>query len=520
MPAQLRRLVTQPHGLARIDWSDPLNQGLRFVFDMARGPREFLTGETPRTSSDTLQSVVESSDQWRAAYLSAAIQENLQWGNNATATSSALNGILSGASQSTVELLFRTRSTGTTPHLFGQWNLSSGNHWLVQINGTGLVWIAAEDAGSNRTRFDGTSLFTANVWHRLILSWRGGSNFTAILDRTERSLSTVSAAASTIRANPVALRIAPNTGGTPNADVALARIWNRGLSRDECLQLAERMPFEFYARKRVYVPLAGPPPAVVDITPGETSVSFTYSGPATHYRVFRIGDTPGPWISIPSSPVFVGSLITNDEYTIQLSGDGSTVADAENFGTTNPGTGGGSFDLSGGGSAFVSVTAAGAGTAAVSSSGGGSAVVLVIAAGAGDAAVTGSGGGSALVSVTAAGAGTAAEASSGGGSALVNVTASGAGTAATATSGGGSAFVNVTAVGAGTASSATESGGSAVVAVLARGDGIGSIAFSSGGQVLVRVTARGAGTSVAPEDTAYPLAGLSQPYPLAGLTQT
>jgi len=82
-------------------------------------------------------------------------------------------------------------------------------------------------------------------------------------------------------------------------------------------------------------------PTIGTVTAGDTSLSFVYTGPATHYRVFLLGGSPGSWVSIPASPVSVTGLTANTEYTIQISGNGSTVADEESAGTNNPGTGGG-----------------------------------------------------------------------------------------------------------------------------------------------------------------------------------
>ncbi len=256
-------LAQQPQFAAQIDRSNPLTRGLVFAVDAGIGAqREIITDLAPTVFNGS----PSTAGPYRSVYVNAAAADNWQWGDNANATSSPLNGILSGATQSTVELVFRTRSTATTPHAFGQWNLSSGNHWLVQINGTGLVWVAAEDDAANRRRWDGSGLFTANRVHRLILSWRGGSDYTAILDGSRRVLTAVNTAATSIRTNVFALRIASNTGGTPDLDIGVARVWNRGLSEAECFALASRHPAALYQpmARRVWGSLSGPPPSVVN----------------------------------------------------------------------------------------------------------------------------------------------------------------------------------------------------------------------------------------------------------------
>lgn len=77
------------------------------------------------------------------------------------------------------------------------------------------------------------------------------------------------------------------------------------------------------------------------VTQGETSLTFAYAGSPSHYRVYETGDTPGSWVSIGASPVTVSSLTVNTPYTIEISDDGSTVADSVETGTLNPGEGGG-----------------------------------------------------------------------------------------------------------------------------------------------------------------------------------
>lgn len=86
-------------------------------------------------------------------------------------------------------------------------------------------------------------------------------------------------------------------------------------------------------------------PTIGTITPAATSISFTHSGGGTHYRVYLLAGSPGAWVALGASPQSGTGLTANTEYTLELSGDGSTVADSEACGTTNPGAGGGSIDL-------------------------------------------------------------------------------------------------------------------------------------------------------------------------------
>jgi hypothetical protein len=82
-------------------------------------------------------------------------------------------------------------------------------------------------------------------------------------------------------------------------------------------------------------------PTIGTITPAATSILFAHSGGGTHYRIFALGESAGAWLALGASPVTVSGLTANTEYTLQISGDGSTVADAESTGTINPGSGGG-----------------------------------------------------------------------------------------------------------------------------------------------------------------------------------
>ena len=240
-------------------------------------------------------------------------------------------------------------------------------------------------------------------------------------------------------------------------------------------------------------------PTIGAVTAGDTSLSFTYGGPVTHYRVYEIGSAAPAWIAAPPSPiVFTGD--SNREYNVEVSGDGSTVADSEQAGTNNPGTGGGEFTLP---SEFL----AGATLSAVSAGGSlgsggafaaGPTLAAIVAAGS-----LGSGGafaaGAALAAVVAGGTLASSAAAS----------AFGAGAALGAISAGGS-------LGSGGAFAA----GPVLPGVIAGGALQGAIVSAFGAGALLQAVRAGGSLRNDTGDTAYPLAGLSQPYPLAGLTQT
>lgn len=96
----------------------------------------------------------------------------------------------------------------------------------------------------------------------------------------------------------------------------------------------------------IWGPLNGPgtptTPTIGTIVSGDTTLTIPYSGPVTHYRVYEIGASAPAWIAVPASPiVFTG--VSNREYNVEVSGNGSSVADAKQAGTNNPGTGGGTI---------------------------------------------------------------------------------------------------------------------------------------------------------------------------------
>jgi hypothetical protein len=103
-------------------------------------------------------------------------------------------------------------------------------------------------------------------------------------------------------------------------------------------------------------------PVIGTVTPGETSVTFTYTGPATHYRLTPL-DTgvPGAAVSIPASPVTVTGLTANREYLLEIGPNSTTWVDSEEFGTENPGTGGGTIPSVGGSSLDIGFSVRSAG---------------------------------------------------------------------------------------------------------------------------------------------------------------
>ena len=80
----------------------------------------------------------------------------------------------------------------------------------------------------------------------------------------------------------------------------------------------------------------GTSPVVTNITAGDTTAVVTYAGTATHYRL-----NGGSSVAIGASPHTITGMTANTEYTIELTGDGSTWGASTAFGTDNSANGSG-----------------------------------------------------------------------------------------------------------------------------------------------------------------------------------
>jgi hypothetical protein len=237
-------------------------------------------------------------------------------------------------------------------------------------------------------------------------------------------------------------------------------------------------------------------PTIGTITPTADGCVFTHSGGGTHYRVFVLAGSPGSWVSLGSSPVTLTGLTVNTEYTLQISGDGSTVADAENWGTLNPGSGSGEPTVSGisGDGAAVLRMGAALGTGAVRVAGTGSAVIRrATQAAAGSVRVGGTGVATLAraLSVSAGG----VRVSGSGAAVLSRVTQVSAGIVGAAPIiGSGDAVLRLS--GSASGSVRVSGAGSAVLGLVAAASGAvtGAAAISGVGFTVLRVLGDGLGT--------------------------
>lgn len=260
MPTRVRyqQWTRQPESRLDLNWANPHARGIVFAWDAGLTfPFSLLDGERAGQYRVNSGATPNTAQVGRSLYITGANTDNLRWGDTSTGRTTGW-GAFSGATETTVEILFRPRNTTQTPHTLGSWNINTGNHWLVQQNGAGLIWVPAEDGSANRSRWDASGIFTANQWTRLLLSWRGSGSASMWIDGVNRtsSLSAVITAATTIRANPSELRVGSNGGGTPDFDIAYVRMWRRGMSDEEAGAYQSTSPWQLFAPRRLLVPVA------------------------------------------------------------------------------------------------------------------------------------------------------------------------------------------------------------------------------------------------------------------------
>ena len=236
MSVQLIRKVRdrQPIRLAKIDYSNPISKYLVFSFEAGIGKRDLVSGLVGGAISSGVS--VSAGKFGR--------QVNFSGSQASGAFAFGVHHGLDGATSATWDILVYFNTSNPTTHLFGQWD-GFTQEWLVQANAGTMVWVPADGngAGLARTRFDSaSSLFPSAGWYRVIASWRGGTNYTVLvngLDKTS-TFSTVSSSASSIGTDNTSdtIQIGMVNGGSAlNGSVVFARAWRRGFSLQECLGL-------------------------------------------------------------------------------------------------------------------------------------------------------------------------------------------------------------------------------------------------------------------------------------------
>lgn len=328
--AQIGRppLVAQPQYPAPIDWNNPLSRGLVFSFDAALGsPRNQVGGKLGE------------------AFGTGVAQAHGRYGREITFSGSQGNrscsfgntfGKLDNATQATWEFLVKFNEVAAAPHFFGDWDFNQ--NWLVQRNGTGLIWVAADDASTNRRRWDASSLFSAAGYYHVILSWQGGANFTAWVNGVDKSasFSVVSNAATQMGTTGAIdyIQFGTVNGGTAlNGSMVFARIWNRGLSANECRVLSEN-PWQIFQRQsQIFVNSAAGGETIVSPGAGhvvvvgkQPTISQPISLPIGNGAIRVAGKTPSLSQPMNLSPIKGPVVFAGYQASITQAGSGTAVS--------------------------------------------------------------------------------------------------------------------------------------------------------------------------------------------------
>lgn len=228
----------QPQSPVRIDWNNAITKDLVFAFDEGCGHIDLVTGKPGNTRGSGVTSGV--GDYGKQAVFSGTVADG--------ACSFGAHQGLSGATQSTIDVLFKVNGATPSANIFAQWDTNQG--WLFQISSGALAWVAADDNSGNRRRWgNSTSFFLTAGWYRVIASWQGGANAVYLqngIDRTSE-LAVVNSAATSVGTTMDNLQIGTTNGGFDLAGaVVFARIWRRGLILPEMRYINDN-PSSIYA---------------------------------------------------------------------------------------------------------------------------------------------------------------------------------------------------------------------------------------------------------------------------------
>lgn len=252
---QRRAWARQPQGPVEIDWSHPLARGL--IFETGG---HALDGQGVRNLAHTERATF-------AAGVGQTVSRGRAISFSGVQTYSACSfgdsDRYDGLSSATWQLIWWSNSA-TSAKPFAKWG--ANNSWLIQT-GTGLTWVACEDAGGLRRRWDSSSLFsTTGTLNHAVLSWRGAGEKTLIVNGVDKTSSlTPNGTTATVQRNSsdvVQLGIARD-GSPLNGGIVLARMWKRGLTLDESREIG-RMPFQIIRRRpsKTFISLASGAPAL------------------------------------------------------------------------------------------------------------------------------------------------------------------------------------------------------------------------------------------------------------------
>lgn len=237
---------SQPQEWTPIDEMSPLNEDLVLSVRGGRGFLDEVQGGYP-----TIAAGVSISP---GAFGPEFTFSGSQADNSFTFGASTL---LSGATAATWDLLAYFNAANPTAQIFSQWDGGNQN-WLLQASAGKLIWVACDDSGGGRTRFDLSGAFPAAGYYRITAAWRGGASFKLLINGVDRSSSvtTVSSAGSVMSGGFDGLKLGMATSQTAlNGRIAYARIWKRGLG-DPALSSLLAGNWEIYAPQQILVPVS------------------------------------------------------------------------------------------------------------------------------------------------------------------------------------------------------------------------------------------------------------------------
>lgn len=287
--------TSQPQSPVGIDWGNPITKGLVFAWEASLG-KDMVSGVLHNRGATVQKSVGRNGVQLGISGASGASNfgSSPTFSNGATETTAML------------DIYFASGSPSEKP--FGQWD--GNNHWLIELDAGNLIWVAAQDSGAARRRWDATGFITAPGWYRIILVWRGGASAAAFVNGVDvsASLFVVNNTAMEIDSTSQILSIG-QTG--PMTDIiggfiSGAKFWRRGLSDAEIKSLSAN-PWQLFkpSAKPIFVSAS-----VIVSTP----VLDTVGRPATD-------TTPGAW-----TPSTGGSLSAMLDEVAADDGDYISVA--------------------------------------------------------------------------------------------------------------------------------------------------------------------------------------------------
>lgn len=224
MPAMLvpQRWTKQPQYPVGVDWGNPITRGLVFAWE-ASFSGDVVSGSTHNKGSTVTKSIGLNGVQLGISSPSDASD----FGSSPTFSN--------GASETTamLDIYFASGSPSEKP--FGQWD--GNNHWLIQLSAGNLIWVAAQESGGGRRRWDISGMITSPGWYRIVLAWRGGASAAAFINgvNISSSLSVVNSEATVIDSTSQILSVG-QTGVLTDiigGFISGARFWRRGISDAE-----------------------------------------------------------------------------------------------------------------------------------------------------------------------------------------------------------------------------------------------------------------------------------------------